>query len=100
MIWLDDLRKDHIDDQRKDHIDPKETKQMKRPNQLQTHNLPTDFMENINSTNKRRDLLLANKPWIVPWGAERVPQRIQKYSRVNLHRPAHPKRQKDQTEKI
>ena len=24
--------------------------------------LPTDDVENINSTNKRRDLLLANKP--------------------------------------
>ena len=31
--------------------------------QLQTHNLPTDDVENINSTNKGRDLLFTNKPF-------------------------------------
>ena len=36
------------------------------PKQLQTHNLLTDDVENINSTNKGRDLLLPNKLWIVP----------------------------------
>ena len=36
------------------------------PKQLQTQNLPTNDMENINSTNKGRDLPLSNKPWIVP----------------------------------
>ena len=34
--------------------------------QLQTHNLPTNDVENTNGTNKGKDLLLANKPWIVP----------------------------------
>ena len=34
------------DDKRKDHIDPKGPKQ-RNPQQLQTHNLPTDDMENI-----------------------------------------------------
>ena len=34
--------------------------------QLQTGNLPTDVVENINSTNKGRGLLLANKPRTVP----------------------------------
>ena len=34
--------------------------------QLQTHNLPTDDVENIHWTNKWTDLLLANKPQIVP----------------------------------
>ena len=38
-------------------------------------------MENINSTNEGRDLLLANKPQIVPWGTERMPQRIQRHIR-------------------
>ena len=42
------------------------------PKQLETHNLPTDDAENIKSTNKGRDLLLANKPRIVPWGTERT----------------------------
>ena len=49
-----------VDDQRKDNIDTKGHKQ------VQTHNLSTNDMENINSTNKERNLLLANKPWIVP----------------------------------
>ena len=33
--------------------------------QLQTHNLPAGDVENINSTKKGRDFLLANKPWFV-----------------------------------
>ena len=57
-----------MDDQRKDHVDPKGPRQRNRPKQLQAHNLPTDDVENINSTNKGRDLLLASKSWIVPWG--------------------------------
>ena len=40
---------------KKDHIDPKGPTQGNRPHQLQTHNLPTDNMENINSTNKGRN---------------------------------------------
>ena len=89
-----------MNDQRKDHLDPKEPKQKNCPKQLQTHNLPTDDVENINSTNKGRDLVLANKPWIVPYGAERMLQRIQRHSRVTLYRPAHSKQEQDQMEKI
>ena len=66
-----------MDDQMKDHIDPEGPKLRNRPKQLQTHNLPTDDVKNVISTNKGRDLLLANKPRIVPWGTERMPQRIQ-----------------------
>ena len=55
-----------MDDQRKDHIDQKGTKQRNRSKQLKTHNLPTDDEENINSTNKGRDLILAKKPLIIP----------------------------------
>ena len=54
-----------MDDQRKDHIDQEGTPQRNRPKQLQTHNLPTENVENINST-KAKDLLLAYKPQIVP----------------------------------
>ena len=41
-----------MDDQRKEHIDPEGPNQRNRPKKLQTHNLPTDDVENINSTNK------------------------------------------------
>ena len=88
-----------MDDQRKDHIYPKGPKQRSRSKQLQSHNLPTDDVENINSINKGIDLLLANKSRIVPWGAERVPQRIQMHSRVTLHRSTHPKWEQNQTGK-
>ena len=87
-----------MDNQRKATLIQKGPKQSNRPKQLQTHNLPTDDVEN-NSTNKGRGLLLANKQQIVPCGVERMSQRIQRHSRVTLHRPAHPKREQDQTEK-
>ena len=83
-----------MDDQRKVNID-----QRNRLKQLQTHNLPTDDVKNINGTHKRRDLLLANKQQIVPWETERMPQRIQRHRRVTLHKSAHPQREQDQTEK-
>ena len=86
------------DDQRKDRIHPKRSRQRNCPKQLQTHNLPTDDVENINSTNKGRYLQLVKKPQIVPWGKERMLQRIQWHSRVNLHRAAHPKQEQNQTE--
>ena len=54
-----------MDDQRNDHIDRKGRKQRNHAKQLQTHNVPTDDVENINSTNKERDLLLINMPQIV-----------------------------------
>ena len=88
-----------MDDQRKDHIDPKGPKQRNRSKRLQTHNLLTDDVENINSTNKEKNLLLANKPRIVPRGEERIPQRIQKHNRVTLHRSARPNWVQNQSEK-
>ena len=69
------------------------------PKQLQTHNLPTNDVENINSKNKGRDLLLPNKPWFVPWRIERMLQRIQRHSRITLHRSTHSKWEQNQTEK-
>ena len=56
------MTRTRMDDQRKDLIDPKGPKPTNRPKQLQTHNLPTDDVEDINSTNKGRDLLRANMP--------------------------------------
>ena len=55
-----------MDDQRKEHIDPEGPKQRNRSKQLQTHNLPTDDVENIISTSKGRDLQLDNKSRVVP----------------------------------
>ena len=87
-----------MDDQRKDHIDPEGPTQRNHLKQLQTHNLLTDDVETINS--KGRDLLLANKPQIVLWGTERMLQRIQRHSRITLHRSAHQhKWEQNQTEK-
>ena len=71
-----------LDDQRKDHIDPIGLKQRNRSKQLQSHGLPSDDVENINSTNKGRDIVLANKPQTVPWGTERMLQRIKRHSRI------------------
>ena len=73
-------------------------KQSNRPKQLQTHNLPTDDEENINNTNKGRDLLLANKPRVVLRGTKRMLQRMQRHSRV-IYRSAHPQWERDQTGK-
>ena len=56
-------------------------------------------MENINSTNKGKNLLLTNKPRIVPWRTEKMPQRIQRHSGITQHRSTHPKWQQDKTEK-
>ena len=88
-----------MEDQRKELIDPKWPKQRKHPKELQALNLPIDNVENINSTNKKRDLILANKLRIVSWGTERMLQRIQRHNRVTLYRSARPKREQDQTEK-
>ena len=79
-----------MDDQRKDHIDPKGPTQMNRPKQLQTHNLPTDEVENMNNTNKRRDLLLMDCSLMNRKDAGKDPEAQQSY--------LHPKREEDQTE--
>ena len=42
---------------------------------VETHNLPTDDVENLNCTNKGKVLQLANEPRIVLWGTERMPQK-------------------------
>ena len=49
--------------------------------QLQTHNRLTYDVENTNGTNKGRDLLLANKPWIA---LEKMSQRILNHRRASL----------------
>ena len=56
-------------------------------------------MENINSTNKGRDIQPVKKPRIGPWRTEKMPQRIQRHSRVTLNRSTHPKWKQEQTKK-
>ena len=53
---------------------PKERPQWSKntPKQLQTNNVPTHDVENTNVKKKGKGLLLANKPWIIPWGTERI----------------------------
>ena len=89
-----------LDDQRKDYINPKGPNQKNCSKQLQTDNLPTNDVKNTNKTNKGKDLLLANKPRIVPWRTERMPKRIQRHSRITLHRSTHPKWEQDKTKNL
>ena len=67
-----------VDDQRKDHIDSEGPLQGNSPKQLQTQNLRNDDVENINNTNKGRDLLLTYKLRIVLRGTEMIPQKIRR----------------------
>ena len=89
-----------MDDQKKNHVDPKGLNKSDPPKQLQIHDLPIDHVENINSTNEGIDLLLANKPQIFSWGAERMPQRIRRHCSVTLHRSLHPLRDQDRAENL
>ena len=48
---------------------------------------------------RRKNLLFAKKPQIIPLWTERIPQRIPRHSRITLHRSTHPKWEQDKTEK-
>ena len=87
-----------LDDQKERPYWYKKTQIKELPQTFIENNLFTDDVKNINSTNKGRDILLPNKQRIVLWRTERMPQRIQRYSRVTLHRSAHPKWKLEQTE--
>ena len=88
-----------LDHQRKDYIIPKGPKQRNFSKQLQADNLPINDVENTNSTNKGKYLLLTNKPLIVPWRKQSMLQWIQRHSRITLHKSTHPKWEQDKTEK-
>ena len=88
-----------MNDQMKDYIDSKGPKKKNHPKQLQAYNLPIDGVENINFISKGRDLLFSNKLWIVPWGTERMPLRIQRHNIITLNRSTHHNREQAQTEK-
>ena len=74
-----------MDDQRKDYSDPKRPPQRNCPKQLQTHNMPTNNVKNIDSTNLV-DLLLIDKPRNLPRGTETMLQTNQRYKRTNIYR--------------
>ena len=78
-ICLHRSTRTRMDDHRKSHIDSEGPNQRNHPKQLKTHNLPNDNVENINRTNKGRDLLLTNKLWIVPWENRKNPEAQQSY---------------------
>ena len=59
-----------MDDQRKYHIDPKGPKQRNSSKQLQIHKLPTDDVENINSTKREVIYYSLTSRRIIPWGTE------------------------------
>ena len=84
-----------LDNQRKDDINPKGPKQRNCSKQLHADNLPTNDVENTDSTNKGKDLLLANKMRLVPWWTKR----IQRHSIITLLRSTHRKWEQDKTEK-
>ena len=80
-----------LDDQRKDYINPKGSKQRNCSKKLLTDNLPTNNGENTNSRNKGKYLLLAKKAVDCSLTNRKMPQRIQRHSRITLHRSTHPK---------
>ena len=89
-----------MDDHMKEKVDSKRTKlKTKRSKQLQTNNLPTDDVENINSSNKGRYLLLFKKTRIILLETERMLQRIQRRRSFTSHRSAHSEQEQEQTEK-
>ena len=55
-----------MDYQGKDNRDPQRPPKRIGPHQLQTHNVPTNDMENTNDTNLGGDLQFAKKPRTVP----------------------------------
>ena len=85
-----------MDNQRKEHINSKRSTQNNHFKQPQTHNSSTYDVENNNGTNKGRDLLLTDKPWIVPWGIERILQRIQRHNWATLHWSVHARQEQDE----
>ena len=77
----------------------KDPKKRNRSKQLQTYNRHADDVENIESADKERHLQLVNKPWFVPWGREKMSQKIQRHRRPTLHEWIHPKWEQDQKKK-
>ena len=88
------------DDQRKDHIDPKIPTKMNRLQQLLTHNMPTDDVENTHSTNEEGDLLLTNKPRIVPLRRERMSQGNQRNWWYTKHWSRYLQGEQNETENV
>ena len=61
-----------MDDHRMELTDPKRPSKRTARKHLQTNNLTTCDMKNNNGTNTGKDLFLASKLRIFPWGPERM----------------------------
>ena len=88
-----------MDDQRKEHIDREGPNQSNRPKQQQTHNLPTDDMENINS--KREEIyysLISRR--LFPEEQKRCWKGSRGTGVTFFNRSAHPKLEQDQTKNL
>ena len=88
-----------MDDQREEHPDPKRPLKNYRPQQLHTHNVPTDHVKNTNGTNKEVYLLLANKTLSVPRWIEKMPPRDQRNWRATIHWSTHPQEKQNEMKK-
>ena len=99
--WTDAYKKQtpSIDDQRKNHPDSKRTPKRNHPQQLQTHNVPINDVENTNGTNKGGDLLFANKLRTVPRETERTLQGNGRNRRAAIHWSTHSQREQNETKK-
>ena len=89
-----------MDDRRKDFLDPKRPLRRNRFQQLQTHNVPTDDVENTDGTNYSGDLLFGNKPKTVPRITERMPQRNEMEQKDLLYTNPNPQGEQNKTKKI
>ena len=58
---------------------------MNHPKQLETHKVPTYYMENINNKEKGEDLLLIDKQRTLYWGTKRRLQGNQRHRRATVH---------------
>ena len=88
-----------VNDKRKRHINPERPPQRNDLKQLQNHKVPMYHAKNTNGTNNRRVLILANKPRVVLWGTENIPQRIKRHRSATIHWLAHLQQEQVKTEK-
>ena len=65
-------RYNRIDNKLDYHSEPKVPTKMNKFKELQTHNMPTNDVENTDSRNSGRYILLVNKPHTLPRGTERM----------------------------
>ena len=88
-----------MDDPRKDHADPKRSPKKNCPQQLLTHIVPTEDVENTNDTNQWGDLWFTNQPQTAPRGMKRMSQEDQRYWRATIHWSTQPQGEQNDMKK-